>query len=159
MPTWPTSIRVQLLTLLWFYAKTKIWKVPSCAGTYYDYCGCLDVWPGGAKHLVIGLGLTLTLYKPHHPFSFMFFFFLSSHFVLYLRHNSCQATYLIFVSRIKTSLPFDHKNLQAKFKTKFLPHVIMLQSVNKIKLFHAKPSSSHASTPCTTSCQDPSQHL
>ena len=84
----------------------------------------VDVWTRGL--VVIGLGLTLTLYKPHHPIFFIFFFFLSSHFVLYLGHNSCQATHTIFVSRIKPSRSFDQKNLQAMFKTKSLPRFVTL---------------------------------
>ena len=47
-------------------------------------------WVGWwAQHVVIRLGLTLTLYKPHHPIFLPFLFFFSSQFVLYLGHNSC----------------------------------------------------------------------
>ena len=74
--------------------------------------------------MVIGLRLTLTLKKPHHLILFKLNFFFFSHFVLYLRHNSCQATHLIFVSRIKSSFLFDHKNFQAKSKIKSLPRVV-----------------------------------
>ena len=67
----------------------EFWEVSSRAGTFHGYCGRLDTWLGGSQHVVIGLGLTLTLYKPHHSISFTFSFFFSSHFVLYLGHNSC----------------------------------------------------------------------
>ena len=53
----------------------EFWEVSSRAGTFHDYCERLDVWAGGAKHVVIGLRLTLTLYKPHHLISFIFFIF------------------------------------------------------------------------------------
>ena len=35
----------------------------------------VNAWAGGAQYKIIGLGLTLTLYKPHHPISFIFFSF------------------------------------------------------------------------------------
>ena len=50
----------------------EFWEVPSRAGTFHGYCEHLDAWAGGAQHVVTGLGLTLTLYKPHHPI-FLFF--------------------------------------------------------------------------------------
>ena len=49
-------------------------EVLSRAGTFYGYCRHLDAWVGRAQHMVTGLGLTLTLYKPHHPISFIFSF-------------------------------------------------------------------------------------
>ena len=60
----------------------EFWKVPSCAETFHGYCGRLNAWAGAAQDMVIGLGLTLTLYKPHYPISFTFFFL--PFFTLYL---------------------------------------------------------------------------
>ena len=52
----------------------EFWEVPSRAGTFHSYCGLLDAWADGAQHVVIGLRLTLTLYKPHYSISFTFSF-------------------------------------------------------------------------------------
>ena len=60
--------------MLLFQVKMEFWEVPSRAETFHGYCGQLDAWAGGAQHMVTGLGLTLTLYNPHHFFSFMFSF-------------------------------------------------------------------------------------
>ena len=72
----------------------EFWEVPLGAGTFHGYCGRLDAWAGGAQHVVTGLGLTLTLYKPHYPiffvFSFLFFFTLCLVFRTQLMlSNSC----------------------------------------------------------------------
>ena len=50
-----------ITALLQFLVKTEFWKVLSHAETFHDYCKCLDAWLGGAQHMVIVLGLTLTL--------------------------------------------------------------------------------------------------
>ena len=52
----------------------EFWEVPSRAGTFHGYCEHLNAWADGAQHMVIGLKLTFTLYKPHHPIFFTFFF-------------------------------------------------------------------------------------
>ena len=72
----------------------EFWEVPSCAKTFHGYCERLDAWAGGAQHVVIGLRLALTLYKPHHPIFFTLFF--PSFFTL------C----LVFRTQLKLSNPY-----------------------------------------------------
>ena len=54
----------------------EFWEVPLQARTFHGYCERLDAWAGGAQHVVIGLGLTLILYKPYHSILITVFFFL-----------------------------------------------------------------------------------
>ena len=60
-------------------------EVSSHVKTFHGYCGHLDAWAGVAQHMIIGLGLALTLYKPHYSNFFTFFFFSFFTFCLVFR--------------------------------------------------------------------------